>query len=162
MYANGAGIIAGLIYTSIFAKYTHVSMLKYYGGSAAILLPMLTSPYWLSNTDSIQLLGSFGCVAAVILMASPLATMKNVIKDKSTESIPFPMSLAFFCNGISWASYGWFVANDPYIWLPNVLGTMAASLQLSLFVIYPNRSKPVTNKDARQQQTTNVQQTHKK
>lgn len=158
LYANGAGIIAGLIYTGIFAKYTHISMLKYYAGSIAILAPMLTSHLWLDTSNAIQLLGSFGCASAVILMASPLATLKNVIKDKSTESIPFVMSLSMFLNGISWGSYGWFVAGDPYIYLPNILGTVAATAQLSLFAIYPSHKQGVNQDVTQQQQRQHNQQ----
>lgn len=73
---------------------------------------------------------------AVILMASPLAVVKTVIRDKSTASMPFPVSLAMFLNGTAWGSYGWFVTADPYVWIPNILGAASGIVQLSLFAIY--------------------------
>lgn len=73
---------------------------------------------------------------AVVLMASPLAVVGTVIKNKSTAALPFPVSLAMTMNGAAWGSYGWFVTNDLYVWLPNVLGCGAGILQLSLFAIY--------------------------
>jgi len=140
--SNIAGFILGLIYTAIFAKYTNMSMKKYYIGSILFLLPMLTCPYWLQNKHyELQLLGSVGCICAVILMASPLVTIGSVVKEQSTQSMPFIVSLAMLMNGISWAAYGWYIANDKYIYIPNILGTMAGLIQLSLFVIYPSKPK---------------------
>jgi hypothetical protein len=43
---------------------------------------------------------------------------------------------ATFCNASAWASYGIFVAGDPIIWGPNVLGLGAACVQLGLFAKY--------------------------
>lgn len=139
--ANLAGIVLGLSYTAIYSRYASQSMMPYYVGSSSLLGIMLTSPYWLSIENSIQLLGSFGCISAVVLMASPLTVVKTVIEQKSTQSMPFVVSLAMTLNGISWFTYGWFVANDTYIWLPNGLGTIAGFAQLSLFALYPSHKK---------------------
>jgi len=136
--ANLAGIVLGMAYTAVYSRYTSQSMMPYYLGSSSLLAVMLSSPLWLPLENSIQLLGSFGCVSAVILMASPLTVVKTVIDQKSTQSMPFVVSLAMTLNGMSWFTYGWFVANDTYIWLPNGLGTIAGVAQLSLFALYPS------------------------
>ena len=81
-------------------------------------------------------IGTFGMSTAVILMASPLAVVGTVIKQKSTASLPFPVSLAMTLNGACWGTYGFVVTNDLYVWLPNVLGFGAGCIQLALFAIY--------------------------
>jgi len=136
--ANAMGVVAGAAYTAIFAKHTHQSMMKYYAGSGAILATFLSSPMWAEalGTDATTVLGTFGMSTAVVLMASPLAVVGTVIKNKSTAALPFPVSLAMTLNGACWGSYGLFVTNDLYVWLPNVLGFGAGVLQLSLFAIY--------------------------
>jgi len=139
--ANFAGVILGLAYTAIYSRYTHQSMMPYYLGSSSLLAVMLSSPYWLSIENSIQLLGSFGCVSAVVLMASPLTVVKTVIQNRSTQSMPFVVSLAMTLNGMSWFTYGWLVANDPYVWFPNGLGSIAGFIQLSLFGMYSSNKK---------------------
>lgn len=139
--ANLAGVVLGLAYTAIYSRYTQQSMMPYYLGSSSLLAVMLTSPFWLSTENSIQLLGSFGCASAVVLMASPLTVVKTVIEQRSTESMPFIVSLAMTLNGVSWFTYGWFVANDAYIWVPNALGSIAGFIQLSLFGIYRSPKK---------------------
>ena len=62
-----------------------------------------------------QLLGSLGCVLAIVLTGSPLATLRTVLKDKSTAALPFITSLAAFCNSASWSLYGLLVANDAMV-----------------------------------------------
>ena len=83
------------------------------------------------------------------MMSSPLATMATVIKEKSTAAMPFVMSLvrpppirrpsslqATFLSASSWGAYGLLVAQDPYIYAPNILGVLAATVQLGLFAKY--------------------------
>eukprot|EP00485_Elphidium_margaritaceum_P010495 CAMPEP_0202706100 /NCGR_PEP_ID=MMETSP1385-20130828/18581_1 /ASSEMBLY_ACC=CAM_ASM_000861 /TAXON_ID=933848 /ORGANISM="Elphidium margaritaceum" /LENGTH=195 /DNA_ID=CAMNT_0049364493 /DNA_START=24 /DNA_END=607 /DNA_ORIENTATION=+ len=85
LYANAVGLVCGAAYTAIFAKYTHQSMSKYFVGSAGILGVFLSSPVWapLVGTDAPTVLGTFGMSTAVVLMASPLAVVGTVIKQKS-------------------------------------------------------------------------------
>merc|ERR1712013_307689 len=138
LVANIAGVVAGTAYTAIFAQHTHQSMSKYYLGSGALLATFMSSPVWapMMGTDAATVLGTFGMSTAVVLMASPLAVVGTVIKNKSTASLPFAMSLAMTLNGLCWGSYGWFVTSDVYVWLPNVLGCGAGIAQLALFAIY--------------------------
>mmetsp|Transcript_58812 Transcript_58812/g.97315 ORF Transcript_58812/g.97315 Transcript_58812/m.97315 type:complete len:182 (+) Transcript_58812:1-546(+) len=138
LYANAVGLVCGAAYTAIFAKYTHQSMSKYFVGSAGILGVFLSSPVWapLVGTDAPTVLGTFGMSTAVVLMASPLAVVGTVIKQKSTASLPFVVSLAMTTNGLCWGAYGWFVIDDFYVYVPNVLGCAAGLIQLSLFAIY--------------------------
>lgn len=126
----------GAVYTVIFSRYTHLPMTKYFAGSGAICAVMLSSPFWAGTENAINILGSFGVGTAILLMASPLAAVKTVMAQKSTASMPFQVSLAMTLNGFCWGTYGWFVAGDLYIWLPNVIGCVAGIGQLSLFVIY--------------------------
>jgi hypothetical protein len=69
-------------------------------------------------------------------MASPLATIKTVIRDKSTESMPFVMTIAALANAVAWTAYGKLVAEDPFMWAPNALGLVAACAQLAFFAKY--------------------------
>eukprot|EP00483_Globobulimina_turgida_P013104 UN13128 len=119
----------------MFAKYTDQSMMKFYAGSGALLGIFLSSPMWapMVGTDAVTVLGTFGMTTAVVLMASPLAVVGTVIRQKSTAALPFPVSLAMTLNGFCWGGYGWFVTNDFYVYVPNVLGCAAGCAQLALF-----------------------------
>lgn len=66
----------------------------------------------LAISDKLEAIGLIGCVATVLLMGAPLATLGNVIRDKSTASLPFNSSLMSFFNSLSWTMYGYLVADD--------------------------------------------------
>lgn len=66
----------------------------------------------LAISENLDAIGLIGCLATVLLMGAPLATLGNVIRDKSTASLPFNSSLMSFFNSLSWTLYGYLVADD--------------------------------------------------
>lgn len=102
---TGAGCVIGY---HRFAKQKPVSM---YAASAALI----AFSSMLAFQGNYQLLGSLGCVVAVILTGSPLVTLRTVIKDKSTAALPLFTSTAGWLNSCSWSLYGFLVANDPMV-----------------------------------------------
>lgn len=75
----------------------------------------------------------------VLLFASPLAALKQVIESKSAASIPLPFTIASVINCFLWAVVGLYEMNDVYIWLPSVLGLCCALVQLALKLIYGDK-----------------------
>ncbi|ETO37050.1 hypothetical protein RFI_00013 [Reticulomyxa filosa] len=158
LYASVAGkrtffcAFAGLVYMSIFHKYTSMKMLPYYVGSFSIMSACFGASFFMLHNDPqstsavLDVLGLVGSVTSVTLMASPLACIQQVLQDKNTNSMPFPISLAMTFNGFSWFCYGWFVTGDPFIYAPSGLGLLAGMAQLSLFVIYPSSKKNFLDK----------------
>jgi solute carrier family 50 (sugar transporter) len=166
---NMSGAALGIYYTSVFNKYSPTSLVPQVLVGGGIVGAAASMALTLPADQAAQYIGYTGCTLAVILMASPLATMATVLRERSTASMPFITSVVrqgalcpawrpqrshlldllhrfFFCicqtltrpqatflNASAWASYGVFVAHDPIIWGPNVLGLAAACVQLSLF-----------------------------
>lgn len=91
------------------------------------------------------LIGTIGCALAVATCGSPLATIRTVIQDESTESMPFFTSLMFWFNALSWSSYGLFVSKDVMIYGPNLIGLALASIQMAMYVLFgmPPKGKKV-------------------
>jgi hypothetical protein len=77
-----------------------------------------------------------GATMAVIMIGSPLIVLRTVVRDKSTASLPFAISIVGFINSVLWTLYGFAVADDLFIGVPNALATVAAAVQLPFFVIY--------------------------
>ena len=129
---NAIGCIAGASCVLTYQRYTENSPITLYIGSLLILI--------LSTLLAIQgnwkLLGTIGCVLAVAVSGSPLATVGTVLKDKSTAALPFLTSFTTWMNAFSWSLYGVLIANDPMIYGPNLLGLVLASIQMSLFVLF--------------------------
>jgi len=147
MLPNVSGALFGLYYTYVYNKYnTGAPLTPYFAGSTAIIGGVAGAALTLDPATAATGIGLTGCTLAVILMSSPLATISTVIKDKNTAALPFAPSLATFLNALSWSGYGWIVAGDPMIVVPNLLGLAASVVQLSLFVKYGLPPSPTTTK----------------
>ncbi|CAN4087628.1 unnamed protein product [Withania somnifera] len=84
--------------------------------------------------------GSIGVVASVSMYASPLVVVRQVIKTKSVEFMPFYLSLFSFLASCLWMAYG-LLSHDIFLASPNLVGTPLCILQLILYFKY--RKNPV-------------------
>jgi solute carrier family 50 (sugar transporter) len=72
----------------------------------------------------------------MILFASPLVAVKNVIATKSADSIPLPFTVAGLINCSLWSIVGLLLLNDFNLYFPSMMGLVCALLQLFLKGIY--------------------------
>lgn len=101
-------------------------------GITGTILPIL----FCSNVKASKLVGSGAVVLCLILFASPLSALKQVIATKSAESIPLPFTLACVVNCFCWSIFGLFQMKDVMIYLPNLLGLFFGLAQLSLIIFF--------------------------
>ena len=94
-----------------------------------------------------EIIGKEGVIICIILFASPLAALRNVIATKSAASIPLPFTLACFINCIAWFVLGWWRARDFNIYFPNILGLSCAIAQLALKGVYGNGTRNIVKND---------------
>lgn len=136
---NFSGLITGIVCTCAFQTYTSDVKKEIFliAGSVLVLAAYLTA------IGAAYPLGLVGVCLSVILMGSPLATLATVIRQKSTNSLPFATSVATFFNALSWSLYGLLEANDAIVYVPNLIGLFLACIQLSLFVVYGMPSEAV-------------------
>ena len=59
-----------------------------------------------------RLVFRYGCGVAVVMFSGPLASMKQVIADKSTASLPFGMTVATVITASLWTVFGKAVLDD--------------------------------------------------
>ncbi|KAK3137265.1 hypothetical protein QOZ80_5BG0450040 [Eleusine coracana subsp. coracana] len=98
--------------------------------------------------------GSIGMVAGMSMYSSPLVAVKQVLRTKSVEFMPFNLSLFSFLASLIWLVYG-ILGRDPYIMLPNCVGCLAGILQLAVYCIYRRCKEASKLNDT--EQTKNVQ-----
>ncbi|XP_059306826.1 bidirectional sugar transporter SWEET3b [Lycium ferocissimum] len=84
--------------------------------------------------------GSVGFVASVAMYASPLVVVRQVIKTKSVEFMPFYLSVFSFLASGLWMAYG-LLSHDLFLASPNLVGTPLCILQLILYCKY--RKNPI-------------------
>ncbi len=72
-------------------------------------------------------------------MASPLSVIREVVKTRSVACLPRKMIVATWISSVSWLSTG-ILRQDSIIILPNAVNVCLGLFQLSLFIIFPNKS----------------------
>ena len=70
-----------------------------------------------------------GSVLTTAMYASPLSVMWEVIRTKSVEFMPLPLSAMTFVNCTVWTAYSFYV-QDVYLGVPNALGVVLSTAQV--------------------------------
>lgn len=83
--------------------------------------------------------GMMAIATSLTFITSPLASVSEVMKTQSTESLPFWMILFNFLVGSLWTLYGYLIDNY-FVLFPNGMGSGLSVTQLCLFLIYPQKS----------------------
>ncbi|KAK7316511.1 hypothetical protein RJT34_00028 [Clitoria ternatea] len=143
---NGAGCVVEIIYITLFLIYSHrtkrlnlfLSLFFQLIFITALTLVTLTLIHTVNKRSAI--VGTICMLFNVTMYASPLSIMKLVIKTKSVEYMPFFLSLASFGNGVCWTTYA-LIPFDPFIAIPNGIGTTFSVAQLILYATYYKSTK---------------------
>jgi solute carrier family 50 protein (sugar transporter) len=140
IFVNSVGVVLQSLYLIWFYAFTlkRETLTK----QIVLLLAFLVMAYIIgqSREDPKTLAGTLACISSLVFCGSPLASVSDVIKTKSTEKLPFLLILSSFLVTIMWFLYG-FALNDAFIQVPNAIGALISGVQLYLFVIYPNEPK---------------------
>ncbi|KAK1942660.1 Bidirectional sugar transporter SWEET1 [Phytophthora citrophthora] len=89
-----------------------------------------------SKSSLATAMGAISIGTSIGLYGSPLATIRRVVRTKSTASMPFTLCLANFFNSVCWVVYAIIIV-DVWVLLPNAFGCVLTAIQLVLYVIYP-------------------------
>ena len=75
-----------------------------------------------------NILGSIALVANILYYGAPLSGLVAVVRNKDSSSLLLPMLLANLSCSTMWFFYGWIGLDDLYIYVPNVLGMLFATI----------------------------------
>ncbi|PSN56762.1 hypothetical protein C0J52_00024 [Blattella germanica] len=84
-------------------------------------------------------------VLLMVLIASPFASLGEVIRTECTETLPFPLILSGTVVTFLWLLYGIIIENG-FVQFQNAVGFALSAVQLSLFAIYPSKPKKKADK----------------
>jgi solute carrier family 50 protein (sugar transporter) len=90
-----------------------------------------------SHETIVFVLGAYGSAICVLLFASPLSTVADVISTRNAASIYAPLTGAQCTNCLMWTVYG-LAIGDVWVYGPNGTGLVLGLLQLVLKIVYPS------------------------
>ena len=141
---NAIGIFVACLTLSTFKNNVEqdrqAAVTRQYQIGAAIGAVLLSWAYLIPPYgNSKGRLGLLGAALSISMFASPLATIRQVVTEKNSASLPIPMVIMGTLATIFWSLYGHAIG-DMFILVPNVLGLTFSLLQLGLAGIYPRRA----------------------
>jgi solute carrier family 50 protein (sugar transporter) len=80
----------------------------------------------------------FGAMTGIGLAASPLATVREVLRTKDASSLPFLLCAMVTLQCFSWMIYG-YLREDLSTFSNNLVGVILGSIQLGLIYVYPSK-----------------------
>ncbi|XP_011020821.1 PREDICTED: bidirectional sugar transporter N3-like [Populus euphratica] len=103
-------------------------------------LILLLAHFLVSGSVRVKVLGWLCVALSVCVFAAPLNILKQVIRTKSVEFMPFTLSFFLTLSAVMWFAYG-LLLKDLCVALPNILGFILGLLQMVLYGIYRNAQK---------------------
>lgn len=150
------GMVTFIVFMSIFYRYSNERPKLNKLIAAAIVFLAAWTAYVIVATagltnqseDSITKILGYMCVAInIAVYASPLDTMKTVIKTKNSESLPISLCSMNLLNGSLWVVFG-AVEGDYFVLTPNAIGSVLSAIQVGLYLMYRQRASAVVENDA--------------
>ncbi|XP_022737956.1 bidirectional sugar transporter SWEET7-like [Durio zibethinus] len=146
---NGTGTAIEVVYLTLFLIFSHDKKKR-----LKVLLILLVELIFIAVVTTLVLtivhtterrsmvVGILAILFNIMMYAAPLSVMKLVISTKSVEYMPFFLSLASFANSVAWVTYA-LLPFDPFIAIPNGLGTLFSLAQLLLYATYYKSTKRI-------------------
>ncbi|KAJ0537507.1 putative SWEET sugar transporter [Helianthus annuus] len=144
---NAFGSIVELVYVIIFIMYATPNAkkrtFKVLSATTTLSLAILLMSYFFLHGSIRSVVVGWICVAlSVCVFAAPLTIVWKVVKTKSVEFMPFPLSCLLTLCAMMWFTYGVYT-KDLCVMVPNVLGFILGIIQIALYKYYKQKSKVI-------------------
>ncbi|KAJ7945664.1 Bidirectional sugar transporter SWEET [Quillaja saponaria] len=143
---NSFGCVIESAYIAIFIYYAPKNariltvklllLLNVFGFGVMLVLTLFLA----EGAKRLTVLGWICLVFNISVFAAPLCILRQVIRTRSVEFMPFTLSFFLTLGAVMWFFYGLFL-KDYYIAFPNVLGVIFGAVQMVLYVICKNGKK---------------------
>lgn len=153
---NAFGVVTTVSFSLIFYAFAarpRRGVLKLYVTAMLLLcVPILyiilskASAIPQSSDTVVKVMGYASVAVNICMYASPLGTMRKVVRTRSVASLPIWMSVVSLSNGALWTAYA-ILEGDMFILVPNATGVLLTSAQVVLFLMYRNAT-PLVDADA--------------
>ncbi|GFQ02323.1 bidirectional sugar transporter nec1 [Phtheirospermum japonicum] len=151
---NTVGFFMEFTYLTIYMIYatrqsrvfTTKMLLLFNVSSLGIIIA--TTYFFAKGSLRLKIVGWICAIFSVSVFAAPLSIMRQVIKTKSVEFMPFSLSFFLTICSVVWFFYG-FLISDYYIAAPNILGFTFGIVQMGLYAVYKNKKQNQASAEAK-------------
>lgn len=145
-----AGEVMAICYLAVYYRYTKERnevrklIIGLFVALLLVTIYALSGEFMMGITSQTKkstsmVVGYIAAIVCLLLFASPLATLRRVIRTKSAASFPIAMCVVGFVGNSLWVTYGAMI-NDMFMCLSNVACVAFGVVQIVVYVIY-NPSK---------------------
>merc|ERR1719359_1851266 len=133
----------GIFYVSNFFRFVpaddarNAGLKRYLSVGLAVLLAELATCAMLGR-GAVFWLGLLGAIGSAQIALSPFKTLPEVLRTRSTRSWPLDLCMWNLIQSWFTGSFG-LANNDIWVWFPNLVGVIAAIIQLTLIALYWER-----------------------
>ncbi|TVU47057.1 hypothetical protein EJB05_06635, partial [Eragrostis curvula] len=143
---NAIACVVQSVYLTIFLVYAPKEAMAFtvkllcsmnvalYGAMVAFL------QFYVQGHRRVSIAGGIGAAFAFAVFVAPLTIIRQVIRTKSVEFMPFWLSFFLTISAVVWFLYG-LLMKDFFIAMPNVLGLLFGLAQMALYFVYRNPKK---------------------
>lgn len=142
--ANGPGVAMGLFYIASYFRFVpkddarNVALKWYLVVGCTLFFSELILCHVLRGA-AVFWLGLLGAVGSAQIALSPFRTLPEVLTTRSTRSWPLELCFWNFIQSMATGCFG--LANsDPWVWVPNAIGVIAAVTQFWLIAAFRSRA----------------------
>ncbi|XP_062209243.1 bidirectional sugar transporter SWEET12-like [Phragmites australis] len=164
---NAIACVVESVYLAIYLVYAPKDALTFtvkllctmnvglYGAMVAFL------QFYIEGQRRVSIAGGIGAAFALAVFVAPLTIIRQVIRTKSVEFMPFWLSFFLTISAVVWFFYG-LLMKDFFIAMPNVLGLLFGLAQMALYLVYrnPNKNGAVSVLQANDQKDQQLQAPH--
>lgn len=150
VYSNVLGVIMGAMYSLSYFNniqdssrhsqfwITAQSIFTVYAAEAVVI-------YEQPHPKALLIVGTISACMSVMVSASPLLDLPNILKKRCADSMPFDVVVANFFASALWLSCA-VMLHDSWILIPNMFGLALGTVQLTLIMTfsYKNMGKGAT------------------
>ncbi|XP_073060253.1 bidirectional sugar transporter NEC1-like [Primulina eburnea] len=145
---NSVGCVFELSYLTIFMIYAtkeskiFTTKLLLLFNTMVLGLIIACTHLFSHGKHRVAVVGWICATFSVSVFAAPLGIMRQVIRTKSVEFMPFSLSFFLTLCAVMWFFYGLLI-KDYYIAAPNILGFTFGITQMILYMVYKNPKQQI-------------------
>ncbi|OEL32781.1 Bidirectional sugar transporter SWEET15 [Dichanthelium oligosanthes] len=139
---NGVGCVIETVYIAMYLLYAPraaraltAKMLLGLNVGVFGLVALVTMVVLSKGSLRVHVLGWICVTVTLSVFAAPLSIMRQVIRTKSVEFMPFSLSFFLVLSAAIWFAYG-ALKKDVFVAFPNVLGFVFGIAQMALYMAY--------------------------